>query len=60
MSRVLQELSSIEEFLKELPDFDQEMESQRKDAEASGEVGWVGFVLLFFCQTGCNRISRVL
>jgi hypothetical protein len=38
MSCVFQGLSSVDEFLKELPNFDQEMESQRKDAEASGEV----------------------
>jgi hypothetical protein len=28
----------VDEFLEKLPDFDGEIESQRKDAEASGEV----------------------
>lgn len=42
---LLQELSSIDEFLNELPNFDEQMESQRKDAEASGEVF---FFILFF------------
>ncbi|KAG0577334.1 hypothetical protein KC19_5G148600 [Ceratodon purpureus] len=41
----LQGLNSAEDFLKELPNFDEEMESQRKDAEASGEVlRYVGVV----------------
>ena len=35
---VVQGLSSVDEFLEKLPDFDGEIESQRKDAEASGEV----------------------
>lgn len=35
---MVQGLSSVDEFLEKLPDFDGEIESQRKDAEASGEV----------------------
>ena len=38
MHSVVQGLSSVDEFLEKLPDFDGEIESQRKDAEASGEV----------------------
>ena len=44
---MIQGLSASNEFLRELPKFDQEMESQRKDAEASGEVSRMELV------TGC-------
>lgn len=34
-----QGLDSVDEFMSQLPNFDQEIESQRKEAEAAGEVG---------------------
>jgi aspartokinase/homoserine dehydrogenase 1 len=34
----LQELTTAEEFLDKLPDYDQEMEAQRADADAAGQV----------------------
>jgi len=39
-----QALGSVDEFLEKLPSFDAEIEAQRKDAEASGEVS---FCLLY-------------
>lgn len=34
-----QALDSVDEFMSQLPNYDQEIESQRKEAEAAGEVG---------------------
>lgn len=48
MSCVFQGLSLIDEFLKELSNFDQEMESQRKAAEVSGEVSRMELFILVF------------
>lgn len=50
---VCQGLTSSDEFLNELPNFDEEMELRRKGAEVSGEVGRAStfylFIYLFIC-----------
>lgn len=48
-----QGLDSVDEFMSQLPNYDQEIESQRKEAEAAGEVG-----LAAFSYVHLNRISR--
>ena len=54
---VVQGLSSVDEFLQKLPDFDGEIESQRKDAEASGEVSQMEWWWHFFGFASMNRAT---
>lgn len=43
ISMVFQALGSADEFMEKLPSFDADIEAQRKDAEASGEVSCLHF-----------------
>lgn len=53
-----QGLDSVDEFMSQLPDYDQEIEYQRKEAEAVGEVGlaassYLHLHRIFQCSNAC-------